>query len=163
MKYKTLKKLILTLFPIIILSFGAKTESNLADNKKVIIKSKLQSIMQHMIKNYEIGNLEEAIQPFSDSPQFMSISNGKISDYKNFRIENKYYFDAVKSQKFSNSDLKYTFINNKNVIVTWSCSAIILMKNKQKIKIDPYAATFIFQKENESWKIIYAHGSGSVK
>ena len=34
------------------------------------------------------------------------------------------------------------------------------MKDEQEIKIDPYTATFIFEKINELWKVIYAHGSG---
>lgn len=152
MKTKTMKKLIPILLPIILLSCGTKSESGLAENEKEIIRSELQSIMEQIIKSNENGNLEEAIRPYSDSPQFMSISNGKISDYKNFRIENKYYFDAIKSQKFSASDLIYTFINSKNVIVTWSCAANIQMKDEQKIKIEPYAATFIFQKKMDRGK-----------
>lgn len=150
------------MLPIIIFSFGTKSKGGLAGNERVIIRSELQSIMEQIIKSNENGNFEEAIRPYSDSPEFISISNGRVSVYKNFLNENKYYFAAIKSQKFSKSDLNYTFIDNKNVIVTWSCSAIIQMKDKQKIKIDPYAATFIFQKEKESWKIIYAHGSGTV-
>ena len=158
-----MKKLILTLLPIIILSCGTKTENILAENEKEIIKSELQSIMNQFIQNNEIGNMEKAIEPYSDSPEFIIISsNGQISDYNKFMVENKYYFEALKSQKFSKSEIIYTFINNETVIITWGCSAFVQMKDEQEIKIDPYTVTFIFKKANELWKVIYAHGSGII-
>ena len=157
-----MKKLILTFLPMIILSCGTKTEGSLTENEKEIIKSELQSIMNQIIQNSEIGNMGESIKPYLDSPEFMSISNGQISDYKNFMIENKYYFEVLKSQKFSKSEMIYTFINNENVIITWGCSAFVQMKDEQEIKIDPYTVTFIFKKVNELWKVIYAHGSGII-
>ena len=116
--------------------------------------------MNQIIQSNEIGNFEKAIEPYLDFPAFISISNGQMSDYKKFMIENKYYFEAIKSQKFSNSKMIYTYINSKNVIITWSCLAIIHMKDEHELKIDPYTATFIFKKVNELWKVIYAHGSG---
>lgn len=157
-----MKKLILTLLPIIILSCGTKTEGSLTENKKETIKSELQSIMNQIIQNNELGNMEKAIEPYLDSPEFISISNGQISDYKKFMIENKYYFDALKSQKFSVSEMIYTYINNENVIITWRSSAFVKMKDEQEIKIDPYTVTFIFKKVNKLWKVIYAHGSGII-
>ncbi len=160
MKVKTMKKIILTFLPIIILSCGTKTDGSLTENEKEIIKSELQSIMDQIIQNAEIGNMEESIEPYLDSPEFMSISNGQISDYKNFIIENKYYYEALKSQKFINSKIIYTFINHETVIITLGCSVLVKMKEEQEIKIDPYTATFIFNKVNEMWKVIYAHGSG---
>jgi hypothetical protein len=159
-KFKTMKKIILIFLPIIILSCGTKTDGSLTENEKEIIKSELQSIMYQIIQNAEIGNMEESIEPYSDSPEFMSISNGQISDYKNFIIENKYYYEALISQKFTNSEIIYTFINHETVIITLGCSVLVKMKDEQEIKIDPYTATFIFKKVNELWKVIYAHGSG---
>jgi hypothetical protein len=155
-----MKKIILIFLPIIILSCGTKTDDSLTENEKEIIKSELQSIMYQIIQNAEIGNMEESIEPYSDSPEFMSISNGQISDYKNFIIENKYYYEALISQKFTNSEIIYTFINHETVIITLGCSVLVKMKDEQEIKIDPYTATFIFKKVNELWKVIYAHGSG---
>jgi len=159
-KFKTMKKIILIFLPIIILSCGTKTDDSLTENKKEIIKTELQSIMNHIIQNAEIGNMEESIEPYSDSPEFMSISNGQISDYKNFIIENKYFYEALISQKFTNPEIIYTFINHETVIITLGCSVLVKMKDEQEIKVDPYTATFIFKKVNELWKVIYAHGSG---
>jgi hypothetical protein len=161
-KIKIMKKMIFTLLPIIILSCGIKNVGVLSENEKEIIKSELQSIMNQIVQNNENGNMEKAIEPYLNSPEFISISNGQVSDYIKFMTENTYYFDALKSQKFSDSELIYTYINNENVIITWSSSAFVQMKDEQEIKIDPYTVTFMFKKVNELWKVTYAHGSGII-
>ena len=155
-----MKKLLLILLPIIILSCGPKTESNIAENEKEIIKAELQSLMNQIIQNNEIGNLEKSIEPYLDSPEFMSITNGQISDYNELSNAHEQYFEALKFQKFSESTLIYTFLNSENVIITWGCTALVQMKNEQEIKIDPYTATLIFKKVDDLWKVVYAHGSG---
>jgi hypothetical protein len=155
-----MKKKILILLPIIILSCGTKTESSITENEKEIIKTELQSLMNQIIQNNEIGNLEKSIEPYLDSPEFMSITNGQISDYNELRNAHEQYFEALKSQEFSESTFIYTFLNKENVIITWGCTALVQMKNEQEIKIDPYTATLIFKKVNDLWKVVYAHGSG---
>ena len=155
-----MKKTLMFLIPLIILSCGHKTGSSLTENEKEIIKSELQSRMNQIIHYNEIGNFEKSIEPYLDYPEFIIISNGQISDYNSFIITNEQYFEALKSQKFSESTFTYTFLNSENVIITWGCTALVQMRNEQEIKINPYTATFIFKKVNDLWKVIYAHGSG---
>ena len=100
-----MKILILIFLPMIILSCGTKTESSLTENGKEIIKSELQSFMNQIIRNTENGNMEKAIEPYLESSEFMSISNGQISDYNKFILENEYYFEILKSQEFTKIEL----------------------------------------------------------
>ncbi|MCP5062960.1 MAG: hypothetical protein GY936_10905 [Ignavibacteriae bacterium] len=102
--------------------------------------------MNQIIHSNEIGNLEKSIEPYLDYPEFIIISNGQISDYNSFIITNEQYFEALKSQKFSEPTFIYTFLNSENVIITWGCTALVQMRNEQEIKINPYTATFIFKK-----------------
>ena len=155
-----MKKTLMFLIPLIILSCGHKTGSSLTENEKEIIKSELQSRMNQIIQSNEMGNFKKSIEPYLDYPEFIIISNGQISDYNNFIITNEQYFEALKFQKFSESTFTYTFLNSENVIITWGCTALVQMRNEQEIKINPYTATFIFKKVNDLWKVIYAHGSG---
>jgi len=155
-----MKKIILILLPIIFFSCGTKNESSITENEKELIKAELQSLMNQMIQNNEIGNLEKSIEPYLDYPEFISITNGEISNYNELRNAHEEYFEVLKSQEFSESTFSYTFLNNENVIVTWGCTALVEMKNEQKMKIEPYTATLIFKKVNDLWKIVYAHGSG---
>jgi hypothetical protein len=152
--------ILLILLSLIFLSCGLKTGSSTTETEKETIKLELQSLMNELIKNNEIGNLEKSIEPYLNSPDFFSISNGQISDYKNFILANEQYFEALKSQKYSNSTFGYTFLNNENVIITWGCTARIQMKNDLEMKLDPYTATLVFKKVDDSWRIVYGHGSG---
>ncbi len=155
-----MKKILLFLLPLILLSCGLQTGSNITDTEKETIKSELQSLMSEMILNNESGNYEKSIEPYLNSPEFCSITNGQISDYKTFIVANEQYFEALKSQKYSDSTFGYTFLNKENVIVTWGCTARIQMKNEQEMKLDPYTATLIFKKVDNSWRVVYGHGSG---
>ena len=127
-----MKKIILILLPIIIFSCGTKNESIITENEKEIIKAELQSIMNQMIQNNEIGNLEKSIEPYLDYPEFISITNGQISNYSELRSAHEQYFEVLKSQEFTESTFVYNFLNSENVIVTWGCTALVEMKNEQK-------------------------------
>jgi hypothetical protein len=122
--------ILLILLSLIFLSCGLKTGSSTTETEKETIKLELQSLMNELIKNNEIGNLEKSIEPYLNSPDFLSISNGQISDYKNFILANEQYFEALISQKFFDSTFGYTFLNNENVIITWGCP----MKRKRFTK-----------------------------
>jgi len=120
------------------------------------IDKSFQKLKDHV----EYREKEKSIEPYLNSPGFFSISNGQISDYKNFILANEQYFEGLKSQKYFDSMFGYTFLDNENVIITWGCTARIQMKNDQEIKLDPYTATLVFKKVDDSWRILYGHGSG---
>ena len=155
-----MKKLILILLPILCLACGNKSQNILSEQEKEVIVNELKSYMNQIIDNNESGNPEKALELYLDSPDFISISNGVISDYETFVNTNKQFFSALDSQKYSNSEMIFTFIDKENVILTWKCTALYRMTGGQELKVDPYAATLIFSKVNEDWKIIYGHGSG---
>ena len=78
-----MKKLILTGFTLIILvivSCETKNRDLINYEDKERIKSEIQTVFEEMIQSSEAGNFE--FQPFLNSPEFISIVNGKISDYK---------------------------------------------------------------------------------
>lgn len=155
-----MKTIILILLSLIILSCGYRTENELTEVEKENIKTELQSLLNEIIDNNERGNVEKSIRPYLDSPEFISITNGRISDYKSFLVTNKQYFEALEYQKYFNKTFQFTFLNKENVIVTWGCTARIKMKNVQEMKLDPYTATLIFKNIEGSWMIVYGHGSG---
>lgn len=155
-----MKKTFLFLLTFILLSCGLQTGSNITETEKETIKLELQSLMNEMISNYESGNYAKSIEPYLNSPEFHSITNGQVFDYETFILENKQFFEALDSQKYSDSTFGYTFLNREDVIVTWGCTAHIQMKNGYEIRLDPYTATLIFKKVDNSWRVVYGHGSG---
>ncbi len=118
--------------------------------------------MDQIVQNSESGNIDKAIEPYSNSTDFISISNGQVSDYSRFVEGNRQYFDAIETQKFTESLMNFTIINSETVIATWGGSALTKMKNGQQVKVDPYAASLVFIKTDGTWKVIYNHESGSL-
>ena len=151
--------LILVIISMILLSCGTKNGATLTDSEKEVIKSEIAPLMKQIVQNSESGNLDKAIEPYSNNPEFVSISNGQVSDYNKFVEGNKQYFEVMGSQSFNQTIMNFTFINKDNVIVTWGGSALAKMKDKQQIKVDPFAASLVFNKRDGSWKVIYSHES----
>lgn len=152
--------LILSTISMFLISCGTKNGAKLSDQEKEKIKSEIAPLMNQIVQNSEAGNLEKAIEPYSNRPEFVSISNGQVSDYSKFLEGNKQYFEAMESQKFTESLMNYTFVNRETVIVTWGGSAITKMKDGQQIKVDPFAASIVFNRTDGIWKVIYNHESG---
>ena len=151
--------LILVIISMSLLSCGTKNGATLTDNEKEVIKSEITPLMKQIAQNSESGNLDKAIEPYSNKPEFLSITNGHLSDYNKFVEGNKQYFEAMESQIFNQTLMNFTFINKDNVIVTWGGSALAKMKNRQQIKVAPFAASLVFNKSDGIWKVIYNHES----
>jgi hypothetical protein len=52
--------------------------------------------------------------------------------------------------------LIFTIIDKKTVILIYSGSALAKMKDQQKVKVDPFLATLVFRKIDDSWKVLYS-------
>jgi ketosteroid isomerase-like protein len=157
-----MKKSILTSFTLIILlivSCETKNRDSLNEQDKERIKSEIRIVFEQMIHNSEVGNFEEAIQPFADIPDFISISSGDISDYDKFYKSNKAFFEILDHQLFNETAAMYTFIDKETLIVTYGATATAYLKDSQQFKADPLAITWIFKKMDDSWKVIYSHES----
>jgi len=158
-----MKKLILTGFTLIILLFVScetKNRDLINDQDKERIKSDIQTVFEQMIQSSEAGNFE--FRPFVNSPGFISIVNGKISDYKEFIKSNTAFFDLVDNQIFDEAIMFYTFIDKETVILTYGATVIANFKDGHQSKADPLAWTVVFRKMDESWKVIYSHESFKI-
>jgi hypothetical protein len=154
-----MKKIILTLLTVtlfVLTSCNTNKVATLTDQDKTIIKTEVQAVLKQIVESSEARNFEKATEPYADIPEFIAISNGVITDYADFIKSNKDFFDALDNQKYTETDLMFTFIDKKNVILTYGGSALVTMKDLQQIKVDPFAATLVFTKIDDSWKVIYS-------
>jgi len=149
----------LTELPVEPVTTDNKTLSN--QDKEVLITS-TKPVLYQIIENSESGNLDKAVEPYLNSPEFIAVGNGQVLDFTGFKEGNKQYFDALDNQKFTEKDLRYTFIDNKTVIATWCGTGIANLKDGQKLNIDPYVVTLVFIKMDGVWKVIYTHESNVI-
>ncbi|TXD51490.1 MULTISPECIES: nuclear transport factor 2 family protein [unclassified Polaribacter] len=155
-----MRQLTLTIFTIasfLLVSCNTSKENILTDQDKATIKSEVQAVINNIVANSEALNLEKATESYLNNPDFISISNGVIADYKSFLKGNKEYFNAIVSQTYTENDLIFTIIDKKTVILTFGGSALVTMKDQQKVKVDPFLATLVFRKIDDSWKVLYTN------
>lgn len=66
-------------------------------------------------------------------------------------------FKQLASMNFRTIKQDFTFLTKNLVICTQTGSNEFEIKSGEKMKIDPYVGTMIFKKNDNEWKIIYAH------
>ena len=141
------------------MSCNNATDLPLSDSEKATLMNEVKPVLTQIIQGSESGNIDKALEPYWNAPEFISVGNGQVNDFNGFKDGNKQYFEVLDSQKFTEKDTKYTFLDNKTVIATWCGTGLASLKDSQKLNIDPYVATLVFRKMNEGWKVVYTHES----
>jgi 6-phosphofructokinase len=144
-----MKKLILTILalaPLLPTSYDTGKEEVLTDQDKATIRSEVHVVLKQVVEHSEAEQ---------DSSEFIYVSNGVLTNYNGFIKPNKKIFNVLEKQKYNETPLIFTFIDKKNVVLTYEGSAISTFKDKQQLKIDPFTATLVFRKIENSWKAIH--------
>ena len=159
---KKLTLTILTLATLLLASCDTKKIEVLSDQDKATIKTEVEVVINQIIENSEAGNFEKATEPYLNSPEFIAISNGVVADYTGYIKSNKEYFSAVAHQKYNETNILFTYIDKNNVIMTYIGTGHATFKDKQQFKIDPFAATLVFKKIDDSWKVTYSNEFATI-
>lgn len=144
------------------MSCSNTSELSLSDNEQAVLIDEIEPVLNQIIEGSESGNIDNAIEPYWDTQEFIAVGNGQVYDFSGFKEGNKQYFEVLENQQFTERETKYTFLDQKTVIVTWSGSGLALLKDSQKLNIDPYAVTMVFRKMDQGWKVIYTHESNVI-
>jgi len=127
------------------------------------IQTEIGRQIEQLVKNNEAPNLDFMKEIYWNSPDFLAVSNGNFKNYREFIEGEKVYFETLKNQKFTESDVRYTFLTSDMIIATYKGKAFARFKDEKQMRIDPFVATVVFQKINDSWKIIYTNESVEFK
>lgn len=127
------------------------------------IQAEIGKQIEQLVKNNESPNLEFMKEIYWNNPEFLAVSNGKFKNYKEFIEGEKAYFETLRNQKFTESDVRYTFLTSEMIIATYKGKAFARFKDEKQLRVDPFVATVVFQKINDSWKIIYTNESVEFK
>ena len=147
---------------VFVMSCSSQTDLTPTDIEKDVIIKEIKPVLAQIIEGSESGNIDKAIEPYLNTQEFIAIGNGRVYDFSGFKDGNKQYFEALESQQFAEKETKYTVLDKRTVIATWSGTGLAILKDSQKLNIDPYVATLVFKKMNEGWKVIYTHESNVI-
>ena len=136
--------------------YARATESTAAE--KELVKKEIAARIDEIIKGAKALNVEAAIRPYADEPDFKIVSpDASVTDYatmKNVQLES---FNSVASMDFTTIKQEFTFLEKDLVMCTWTGKNEFELKSGERMKIEPYVGSMLFRRKNNEWKIIYAH------
>jgi ketosteroid isomerase-like protein len=127
-----------------------------ADN----IVNEVKRIYDEITGYAEKTQLDSFLSYYDDSSDFMSFSsNGKMSNFEEFKKACTEYYNSLKEQKVVTTHEKFNVVDANLVIVGWTGNITATLKNGDKMKMDNYSITSVFKKMNGKWKVIHDHES----
>ena len=142
------------------MGFSCQGNEGLTEAEKEKIIKEMHGVEKQIVENCEKVDLSEALIPYSNSPDFLSVNNeGIIQNYEELKSANMEFFKLLDSQKYNKMREEYRFINNDNVIACWAYQAEFVFKSGEKMRIDNFSVTLVLKKINNEWKIIHSHES----
>jgi hypothetical protein len=147
-------KLIVLVMLIACFSCGTNYKP-VSDAQKEKIKGEVKEVVNTFYKGCEDVNFDMAMQPLSDSPDFIYINNGYAFSYKDCNDIFRPVFNTFLNQKINIVDEKFTFLDKSTVLYSNHCTSLTNYKDGHAILQDPTVMLFIFKNTNNTWKAIY--------
>jgi len=126
-----------------------------SDADKEKIKGEVKEEVNTFFKGCEEVNLDMAMKPMLDSPDFAYINNGYAFSYKECMDIFRPVFNTFLNQKITILDEKYSFPDNATVLYSNHCTCLTNYKDGHSVLQDPTVMLFIFKKIDDAWKVIY--------
>lgn len=136
--------------------------AELTSQEKELAKKEISDIGKGVIQSVERLDIESALKPYANSPDFLMINpDGSYADYNGFKSTGTETFKQLHSMKQTTIKEEFRFLTKTQVLYTWFGRNEIELKTGEKIKNESYIGSMIFSKINNEWKIVYAHESAS--
>jgi len=86
-------------------------------------------------------------------------TDGTCCDYETYLKNNLEYLKTCVSFELTTLGEKIKILNNVTTIYSWAYRAEATLMTGGKDIVDKAGATFVFQKINDLWKVVYYHES----
>lgn len=145
-----------------LLSFGVINQlegQSLSKSQTELIKKQVDSVFQEMLAYAEKLDFDKLTLGVNDKHKVGFISNGKYyADYSTLVNDVKLTAKGISYQDISIKDKKITVLSEKVVILTASGLSSAKINDGREIVAD-FHWSFVYEKTNNNWKVIYSHQS----
>ncbi|TXD51489.1 MULTISPECIES: hypothetical protein [unclassified Polaribacter] len=136
--------------------------TELSSIEKETAKKEISARINEIVEGAKQLNIEMAMNPYLDSKDFLIINaDGSSLDYSGMKEMNSESFKQMNVLKFTTINEKFRFLTKNKVLLTWFGKNELELKSGEKMKIESYTGTMLFEKINNEWSIVYAHESAS--
>ena len=130
--------------------------------EKDAAKKEIAGIVDGIVRSCDQLDYQGALKPYFDSPGFVAVNtDGSVVDYQGFKNLNTELFKTVTSFTFTTTKLDVHFLTDTVLLCTWTGNSEIVVKSGEHFRTPAFAATLLFSKVNNEWKITYSHESAS--
>lgn len=147
-----------------LLSFGFITKSEgqtISEKQTVLIKNQVDSVFQKMIALAENLDFDKLSSGVNDKHRAGFVSNGKYYAAYNTLINDvKSLSQGISKQNISIKEKKITVLSDKIVLLTASGTSKAIINDGRELSAD-FHWSFIFEKFDNNWKVIYSHQSNT--
>ena len=126
------------------------------ENEK--IKNELHSALDTLITGCETFDMQQAFEIFSDSSDFLMMgTDGTLCDFQTYRKNNIDYLTACESFKLETFRKEVRVLSKEMAVLSWAYGVRAKLKTGEVDLIDNAGASFVFQKIQDEWKVVYYH------
>jgi ketosteroid isomerase-like protein len=84
---------------------------------------------------------------------------GVFYDVAAYRKMVRDFYGPLKSEILKNGTEKFTFLNENNVLWSYSGALTATYKDGKQEVYDPFGMTMLFKKANDKWKVVFLQES----
>jgi hypothetical protein len=133
-----------------------------SSSEKEKSKKELQKAINTLIAGCEALDMELAFGVFSNSPDFLMMgTDGSLCDYQTYLNNNIAYLTTCSNFELTTLEEEIRILNRDMAVFAWAYRAEATLKTGEQDIVENAGATFVFNKANGEWKVVYYHESSS--
>ncbi len=155
-----MNNLLISLCLILFIGCASQAPKSLTDTEKEVIINEVKKEFNAMVEACNKADIQPALKYYLDSPDFIGLGvDGMLIDFATFKKMNEDFFNSAKSVQFPSIKEVFKVLAEDKVLLIWQYKAEVILKTDEKISFDNVGVTFLFEKIEGAWKIVYYHES----
>jgi hypothetical protein len=141
---------------------GMMPADSVSGPEKETIQGEIRKIIDELIRGCESLDPDAAFRAFSGSPDFLMMgTDGSLADHAAYIKGNVEYLRNCSSFRLATKREEIRILGPATAVFAWSYAAEAVLKTGRRETFDGAGASFVFQKKDGGWKVVYYHESSS--
>ncbi len=126
------------------------------------LEQEINAAIDTLINGCEKLDMEMAFSMFANSIDFLMMgTDGTLCNYETYLKNNIDYLLGCSSFKLTTYRSEIRILDPEIAIYSWAYGAEATLKTGEQDIIDNAGASFVFEKANGAWKVVYYHESSA--
>ncbi len=156
-----MKVLIPLLTATMLFSCTQKSNSVLSEAQKKNIQEEIKPVIAQIYEAAAHVDTTKLFEVFSFADNdFMYVeTSGAFYDQAAYKQMVRQFYRPLTSEMIAKGREKYTYVNEDNVLWSYSGTLTANYNNGQQVKYEPFGMTLLFRKINSKWKVVFLQES----